>query len=91
MFVVDLEAGASSATKSSSSPFASQPYGAWLEKSKDLGDLPPVDSKTSGKASTKTPAYHGYTKEELERVLFPCSTKAKKPSDPWARTIRLPR
>ena len=74
MFVVDLEAGRVIGDEElKQSICMQQPYGAWLEESEvTLDDLPPVDSKTSGKGQYEDRLhYHGYTKEELERVLFP--------------------
>ena len=74
MFVVDLEAGRVIGDEElKQSICMQQPYGAWLEESEvTLDDLPQVDSKTSGKGQYEDRLhYHGYTKEELERVLFP--------------------
>lgn len=80
MFVVDLEAGRVIGDEElKQSICMQQPYGAWLEESEvTLDDLPPVDSKTSGKGQYEDRLhYHGYTKEELERVLYPMFDEGK--------------
>ena len=80
MFVVDLEAGRVIGDEELKQAICmQQPYGSWLERSEvTLDDLPPVDSKTSGKGQYEDRLhYHGYTKEELERVLFPMFEEGK--------------
>ena len=88
MFVVDLEAGRVIGDEELKQAICmQQPYGSWLERSEvTLHDLPPVDSKTSGKGQFEDRLhYHGYTKEELERVLFPTFEEGKEAIGSWSR------
>jgi len=74
MFVVDLAQGRIIEDDELKKAICSaQPYGEWLAaKEVCLEDLPSVEVKTTGRGTYEDRLhYHGYTKEELERVLFP--------------------
>ena len=80
MFVVDLDQGRIIQDEELKDALCgAQPYGEWLAQGEvGLADLPAVDLKTTGRGTYEDRLhYHGYTKEELERVLFPMLEQGK--------------
>jgi glutamate synthase (NADPH/NADH) large chain len=80
MFVADLEQGKIISDEELKKEICqAKPYGMWLVNNEiQLENLPSVSEKALGNSTYKERLhFHGYTKEEIERVLLPMFDNAK--------------